>query len=96
MQDGNHTALADSVTFAKVQEVLAKHDHYKKRTQRHDYLLRGLLYSLDTDSNCLVTTQPSKGMNYYRSKTRINNSQVYYNCRKIDEQAGEVVKSLAI
>ncbi len=95
-QDGNHTALTDSVTFAKVQEVLAKHDHYKKRTQRHDYLLRGLLYSLDANSPCLVTTQPSKRISYYRSKTKINGSQVYYSCREIDEEAGEVVKSLAI
>ena len=95
-QDGNHTALTDSITFAKVQDVLAKHDHYKKRTQRHDYLLRGLLYSLDANSPCLVTTQPSKRISYYRSKTKINGSQVYYNCREIDEDACEVVKSLAI
>ena len=95
-QDGNHEALVNSVTFAKVQEVLAKHDHYKKRIQRHEYLLRGLLYSLDADSPCLVTTQPSKGISYYRSKTRVNSSQIYYSCREIDEQAGEIVTSLTI
>jgi len=43
-----------------------------------------------------VTTQPSKRISYYRSKTKINGSQVYYNCREIDEDACEVVKSLAI
>ena len=64
-QNGNHTALVDSITFAKVQEVLAKHDHYKKRTQRHDHLLHGLLYSLDANGPCLVTVQPSKRISYY-------------------------------
>ena len=95
-RDGNHTPLTDPVTFAKVQEVLAKHDHYKMRTQRHEYLLRGLTYSLDADSPCLVTTQPSKHMSYYRSKTRVNGSQVYYNCQEIDEQASELIKLLVI
>jgi site-specific DNA recombinase len=95
-QDGNHPALTDPMTFAQVQEVLAKHDHYKKRVQRHDYLLRGLVYSLDANSPCLVTTQPSKGMSYYRSKTRVGRSQVYYNCQEIDTRAGELVKSMAI
>ena len=95
-RDGNHTALTDTITFAKVQEILAKHDHYKKRTQRHEYLLRGLTYSLDADSPCLVTTQPSKRMSYYRSKTAVSGKQIYYNCQKIDEQARDVVKSLAI
>ena len=86
----------DSFSGGRSQEVLAKHDHYKKRTQRHDYLLRGLLYSLDADSPCLVTTQPRKGLSYYRSKARINGNQIYYSCHKVDEQASEVLKSLAI
>ena len=95
-RDGNHTVLTDHATSDKVQEVLAKHDHYKKRTQRHEYLLSGLTYSLDADSPCLVTTQPSKHMSYYRNKTKVNGSQVYYNCQEIDEQASVVIKSLVI
>ena len=95
-RDGKHIALTDPINFIKVQNILAKHDHYKKRIQRHEYLLRGLTYSLDADSPCLVTTQPSKRMSYYRSKKRVKGSQVYYNCQKIDEQATEVIKSLVI
>ena len=95
-QDGNHLPLVDPITFAKVKEVLSKHDHNKKRTRHHDYLLRGLLYSLDADSPCLVTTQPSKRISYYRSKTRVNGSQVYYNCREIDEQVDKLIKLMAI
>jgi len=95
-RDGNHTPLVDPITFAKVQEVLAKHDHYKKRIQRHEYLLRGLVFSLDADSPCLVTTQPRKKASYYRSKSRVSGSQIYYNCRQIDDQVTELVKSLAV
>jgi hypothetical protein len=72
------------------------YDHYKKRTQRHEYLLRGLVYSLDANSPCLVTSQPNKRVSYYRSKTRVNGSQVYYNYQEIDAQASELLQSLAI
>ncbi|MBC8477836.1 MAG: recombinase family protein, partial [Dehalococcoidia bacterium] len=95
-RDGNHPALVDPVTFAQVQDVLAKHDHHKKRTQRHQYLLRGLLYSLDADSPCLVTTQPSKGISYYRSKARVDGSQVYYNCANIDGQVADLIRSVTV
>ena len=95
-RDGNHTPLVDPITFAKVQDVLAKHDHYKKRVQRHDYLLRGLVFSVDANSPCLVTTQPRKQASYYRSKARVNGSQVYYNCRQIDSQVTKLIKSLAV
>jgi DNA invertase Pin-like site-specific DNA recombinase len=46
---GNHQPLTDLMTFTQVKEVLARHDHFKKRVRRHYYLLRGLVYSLDAD-----------------------------------------------
>ncbi len=44
---GTHQPLVSEIEFAAVQKVLREHDKYKQRTQRHKYLLRGLLYSLD-------------------------------------------------
>ncbi|MBI2979617.1 MAG: hypothetical protein HYY41_02155 [Chloroflexi bacterium] len=53
---GNHEALTDEDTFNRVQEVLRVHDNYKQRTQRHKYLLQGMLYSEDTKTPCFVET----------------------------------------
>jgi len=44
---GNHPPLVDEDTFIQVQEVLRGHDKQKQRTQRHKYLLRGLVYSVE-------------------------------------------------
>jgi len=54
---GSHEPLVDEDTFALAQEVLRRHDSYKQRTQRHKYLLRGLVYSLDADSPCWSQTK---------------------------------------
>ena len=95
-RDGKHPALSDPVTFARVQEILSTHDHHKKRLQRHKYLLRGLLYSVDADSTCTASTQVSKGISYYRSKAPVNGSKVYYGCERIDRQVWELMQSLTI
>ena len=83
---GNHEPLTDEATFARAQEVLKKHDHYKQRTQRHKYLLQRLLYSEDTGTPCYAETHPKKKISYYRTKGRINGSQIFYNARDIEEQ----------
>ena len=44
---GIHQPLVDPDTFALVQEVLRKHDNYKQRSQRHKYLLQGLIHSVE-------------------------------------------------
>ncbi len=83
----------DADTFARVQEVLKAHDNYKQRTQRHKYLLQGLLFSEDTGTPCYVETHPKKKISYYRTKGKVNGSQVFYNARDIDGQLPELIKS---
>lgn len=93
---GSHQPLVDDDTFARVHQVLREHDKHKQRTQRHRYLLRGLLYSLDADSPCWVETIPRKGMSYYRSRDRFNGSHAYYNVRDIDPQLPGVIAGVTI
>ncbi len=93
---GNHEALTEADTFATVNVILRSHDNYKQRTQRHTYLLRGLLYSDDTATPCFVETHPKKKISYYRTKGRVNGSQIFYNTRDIDGQLFEVIKDITI
>ena len=93
---GNHEPLVNANTFAQVQEVLRKHDNYKQRTERHKYLLRGLLYSLNTNSPCWVETHPKKRTSYYRSKGKINGAQIYYNTREVDPQVMGIMQDITI
>ena len=93
---GKHEPLIDIDTFSQVQQVLRSHDKNKQRTQRHKYLLAGLLYSVDADSQCWVETNNRKQLSYYRSRRKVNGSQVYYNSRVIDEQIPEIFKRLTI
>jgi len=94
--NGNHEALVDPDTFARAREVLRKHDCYKQRTRKHSYLLRGLLYSSDADSPCLVETHPRKGISYYRSKGRVAGEQLYYNTKEIDSQLTDIMRRITI
>lgn len=89
---GTHEPLVDADTFARVQEVLKAHDNYKQRTQRHKYLLQGLLFSEDTGTSCYVETHPRKKISYYRTKGKVNGSQVFYNARDIDGQLPQLIK----
>jgi len=93
---GNHQPLVDEATFAQVQEVLRQHDKNKQRTQRHRYLLRGLLYSADADSSCWSETHPRKRISYYRSRAKVNGSHVFYNTRHIEEQLPDIFKEITI
>ena len=93
---GNHEPLTDEATFARVQEVLKAHDNYKQRTQRYKYLLHRLLYSEDTGTTCYVETHPRKKVSYYRTKGKINGSQVFYNARDMEEQLPAVIKAITI
>jgi hypothetical protein len=74
-QDGNHPALTDPTTFAQVQEVLAKHDHYKKRVQRHDYysVIWFFLWMLIALPGYCTAPQ---GVSYYRSKVKVNGARL--------------------
>jgi len=93
---GNHEPLTDEATFARAQEVLKKHDNYKQRTQRHKYLLQRLLYSEDAGTPCFVETHPSKKISYYRTKGKVNGSQIFYNTRDIEEQLPAIIKAITI
>ena len=93
---GSHDPLVKEDTFALVQEILRKHDSYRQRTQRHKYLLRGLVYSLDSSSLCWSQTNTRKGISYYRSKGKVNGEQVYYNTKGIDSQVGKIVADMTI
>ena len=93
---GNHEPLTDETTFARTQEVLKKHDNYKQRTQRHKYLLQRLLYSEDTGTSCYAETHPRKKISYYRTKGKMNGSQVFYNARDIEEQLPAIFKAITI
>jgi len=95
---GNHPPLTDEDTFARVQQVLREHDNYKQRTQRHRYLLRGLLFSLDGDgpSPCWSETHPTKKISYYRTREKTNGSQIYYNTRDIDSQLLGLMQAITI
>jgi hypothetical protein len=95
-RDGDHPALTDKETFQRVQDVLTAHARRRQKIRHHNYLLRGLLYSLDAASFCTGTTQVIKGQAYYRSTAKVNGRQVYYNTREIDGQVEEVVKGLEI
>ena len=90
---GNHEPLVDSDTFGMVQQILKRHDNYKQRTQRHKYLLQGLLFSEDTETSCYVETHPRKKISYYRTKGKVNGGQVFYNTRDIDKQVPLIIKA---
>jgi site-specific DNA recombinase len=93
---GNHEPLVDEATFVQVQEVLRQHDKYKQRVQRHKYLLRGLVYSLDADSPCWAETHPRKKISYYRSRARADENHVFYNTRDIEEQLPTIFRDITI
>jgi len=93
---GNHEPLTDEATFARVQEVLKAHHNYKQRPQRHKYLLQRLLYSEDTGTTCYAETHPRKKISYYRTKGKINGSQVFYNSRDIEEQLPAILTAVKI
>jgi len=93
---GNQQPLVDRATFFQVQELLRQHDKHKQRTQRHKYLLRGLVYSLDTDSICWAETHTRKRISYYRSRTRAEENHVFYNTRDIEEQLPGIFGGITI
>jgi len=93
---GNHEPLVSEDVFVEVQEMLKEHDKHKQHTQRHKYLLKGLAYSLDANCPCWAETNPKKKISYYRSCTKVNGSQVYYNTRDIDSQLLHIIENLAI
>ena len=93
---GSHEPLVDVDTFTQVQQVLRQHDKNKQRTRRHKYLLRGILHSVDADSPCWAETNNKKKLSYYRSRRKVNGSQVYYNSKTIEDQIPAIFKSLTI
>ena len=93
---GNHTPLVDEATFNRVQEVLGNHDKHRKHTRRHKYLLKGLAYSLEADSPCWAETNPKKKISYYRSRSKVNGSQIYYNAKQIEKQLLNIVRDITI
>jgi len=93
---GTHQPLVDEDTFTQVQQILKQHDKNKQRTRRHKYLLRGILHSVDADSNCWAETNNKKNISYYRSREKVNGSQIFYNTKFIEEQLLSIFKSLTI
>lgn len=93
---GAHKPLVDEDTFTQVQQVLRQHDKNKQRTKRHKYLLRGLVHSMDADSSCWAETNNKKNISYYRSRKKVNGSQVFYNSRDIEDQLPAIFKDITI
>ena len=93
---GKHTPLVDEATFVQVYQVLRQHDKNRQRTQRHKYLLRGLVHSVEAGSPCSVETNNKKRLSYYRSRDKNNGSQVYYNSRTVEAQLPSVLQSIVI
>ena len=93
---GSHQPLVDESTFVQVQQVLKQHDKNKQRSQRHKYLLRGLVHSMDANSPCWAETHPKKRISYYRSREKINGSSIFYNTRDIEEQIPAIFKGITI
>jgi site-specific DNA recombinase len=93
---GNHEPLVDDNTFTQVQQILRQHDKNKQRTRRHKYLLRGILHSVDAGSPCWAETNNKKKLSYYRSRQKVNGSQIYYNSKDIEDQIPALFKSLTI
>lgn len=93
---GNHPPLADEATFIQVQEVLRGHDKHKQRTQRHKYLLRGLVYSMEAESPCWSETHQRKGISYYRSRLKGDQAHVFYNTRVVEEQLPDIFRNITI
>lgn len=75
---------------------MKQHDKNKQRTRRHRHLLRGILHSVDADSRCWAETNNSKKLSYYRSRKKLNGSQIYYNSRVVEEQLPDIFKSVTI
>jgi len=93
---GAHQPLVSEDVFIAVQQMLSEHDKYKQNAQRHKYLLRGLLYSVDAGSPCWSETVKQKNISYYRSRKKLNGSHVYYNSKDVENQLTEVFKSITI
>ncbi len=93
---GTHEPLVDEDTFTQVQQVLRQHDKNKQRTRRYKYLLRGILHSVDADSPRWAETNNKKKISYYRSRQKVNGSQVFYNSKSIEDQLPALFKSLTI
>ncbi len=93
---GKHQPLVDENVFFQVQDVLRQHDKYKQRTQRHKYLLRGLLYSLDADSSCWAETHVRKRISYYRTRAKADEGHVFYNTKDIEAQLPDIFRSVTI
>jgi len=93
---GTHQPLVDETTFTQVQQVLRQHDKFKQRSQRHKYLLRSLVHSVDADSTCWAETHPRKRISYYRSRGKVNGSSIFYNTRDIEEQLPAIFEGITI
>jgi site-specific DNA recombinase len=93
---GKQPPLVDETTFAMVQQVLKEHDKHRQRTHHHQYLLRGLVRSVEANSPCSVETNNKKHISYYRSREKVNGKQVFYNTRTIEKQLPAVLSEVAI
>ncbi|BAS31202.1 recombinase family protein [Dehalococcoides mccartyi] len=93
---GKQPPLVDEVSFTQVQQVLRSHDKNRQRVRHHQYLLRGLVHSVEANSPCWVETNNKKRISYYRSRTKTNGSQIFYNTRKVEEQIPGILRSIVI
>ncbi len=93
---GTHGPLVDEDTFTQVQQVLRQHDKNKQRTRRHKYLLRGILHSVDAGSPCWAETNNKKNISYYRSRQKVNGSQVFYNSKSVEGQLPVLFQNITI
>jgi predicted nucleic acid-binding Zn-ribbon protein len=51
---------------------------------------------LDAGSFCWVETNNKKNISYYRSRQKVNGSQVFYSCKSIEDQLPAFFKGITI
>jgi DNA invertase Pin-like site-specific DNA recombinase len=74
--EGRHTPLVSEETFETVQQVLLTKSSNKGIRSYRFYLLRGLVWSNDSDSRMIGAV--GKGYKYYRSKQNMGNGKRHY------------------
>jgi hypothetical protein len=82
---GNHPPLTDQDTFERVQAMLDERSGGQRGTPwHHEYLLRGLLWSVDDGCALYGETNGGKGISYYVA--RVDGRRRYIPCLVIDGQ----------
>jgi len=93
--EGVHQPLVDRETFDKVQTILAASNGGQPQRVYRNYLLRGLVWSIDSQSAMVGVTAKGK-FQYYRSReTGKNGKRHHVPAKKLESQVSIVLSSVA-